>query len=424
MICKQCGEQLPDSAKFCSKCGAKVESTGEIQESNFSGPEKPIGKQVPSGKSSNTNGKKNKKWTAVIIGLLVLILIVGGVSVVYTNTPERRYARQVALGDRYLSEMDYERAMVAYETAISIDPSNTIAYAGLYNSVVEYVDSICSSGETATLEQAQKIVDAYNRIEKAISDAEKHDIDPGISNEDKKKIKDEKAKNEKIIGAGESGSDTEDNPNKPDEEAENPDTINIHFEGDVLLSEPVELTGRLIKTNNINPPSGDYELITLDGESKYDRTYSYINDSGSIYLVYRMLSFWGIQFDSPITIVYKGKEISVTEMGILPQDDAELIENEYYTVSGKIYDVYNSTFSFLAAEKNTSFIIWDDAPTTYEYVEENVAGLGRTYKNTVTYDERNKTIKGVQVEEGDDSYYEYMFYHPFGQFMVTQIKEP
>ena len=58
---------------------------------------------------------------------MLLAVFVGGW---IHNAPARRLAEQLNLGNRYLEEMDYEQAVVAFTKAIEIDPMSVDAYIG------------------------------------------------------------------------------------------------------------------------------------------------------------------------------------------------------------------------------------------------------------------------------------------------------
>lgn len=73
---------------------------------------------------------KNKK---VIFIITIIFLIVCGLIgyISYINSPPVKAQRQLNLGNKYLAELDYEQAIVAYEAAIEIEPMNIDAYFGL-----------------------------------------------------------------------------------------------------------------------------------------------------------------------------------------------------------------------------------------------------------------------------------------------------
>ena len=73
-----------------------------------------------------------KKKPLIIIGIIALALLCAAIliAVIWKNSPEQRSAKQLELGNRYLEEMDYEQAKIAFEEVIAIDPSNAEAYLG------------------------------------------------------------------------------------------------------------------------------------------------------------------------------------------------------------------------------------------------------------------------------------------------------
>lgn len=74
-------------------------------------------------------GSKTVIITAI---LLVLILILGVSIVVYGNEQEEETVeKQLALGERYLNELDYNQAIIACEQAIEIDDRNAETYIKL-----------------------------------------------------------------------------------------------------------------------------------------------------------------------------------------------------------------------------------------------------------------------------------------------------
>lgn len=77
--------------------------------------------------------KKHNK-TSLLIGLSVavfLIVIVGMIVIVRSLSPERRFQKQLNLGYRYLEELNYEKAIASFESAISIDSKDPRGYEGL-----------------------------------------------------------------------------------------------------------------------------------------------------------------------------------------------------------------------------------------------------------------------------------------------------
>lgn len=75
--------------------------------------------------------KNKKKFArAIIAGVIVMIAVTVGI-LAYYNSDGVRLKRQLDLGNRYLAELNYEEATVAYEAAIAIEPMSVEAYLGL-----------------------------------------------------------------------------------------------------------------------------------------------------------------------------------------------------------------------------------------------------------------------------------------------------
>ena len=76
--------------------------------------------------------KNDKKKLIIVLSVVISVVIIGVASfIVYSNTPEQRIIRQLNLGNRYLSDLEYESAIACFETVITIDPQIADAYSGL-----------------------------------------------------------------------------------------------------------------------------------------------------------------------------------------------------------------------------------------------------------------------------------------------------
>lgn len=75
--------------------------------------------------------KKKRTLLPIVIGaVIVVILALAGAGIYAYNTPAHKLERLLDLGERYLSELDYAQAVVAFTDALEIDPANIRAYAG------------------------------------------------------------------------------------------------------------------------------------------------------------------------------------------------------------------------------------------------------------------------------------------------------
>ena len=107
----------------------------------------------------NQNVTKKKGWlvglligvaVAALIAVAVIIAIVVGVS----GSGSRKLKKQLELGDKYLTEQDYEKAILAYEEAIKINPKSEEAYEGLGEAYLGQAEDLLSDGDVAGAEKA------------------------------------------------------------------------------------------------------------------------------------------------------------------------------------------------------------------------------------------------------------------------------
>lgn len=124
MFCEKCGSKLIEGAKFCSKCGAETsDAAGGVA----------AGTQF----TATIPQRKNKKglWIGLIAVFLVAALAGGGV-VGSRFSLSYKVARQLDLGNRYLENLEYEEALIAFQKVIDIDPKNADAFLGLADSYI------------------------------------------------------------------------------------------------------------------------------------------------------------------------------------------------------------------------------------------------------------------------------------------------
>lgn len=122
---------------------------------------------------------KRRKNPIIIAGIiLVLSLIAAGIFALIANSSERRLAEQLDLGQKYLDELDYEQAIVAYEAVLEIDPKCEEAYLALADIYVVLGDiekavEILGEGYSQTssetiLERQKEIFEQAEREEGAL----------------------------------------------------------------------------------------------------------------------------------------------------------------------------------------------------------------------------------------------------------------
>lgn len=119
MKCGNCGQEVPVKAKFCPKCGNRIESQNGS------------GNREGNKQKNNANKKGGRKWL-IAAGVIILAAAgtAGGIAL-NTHMTKRAYEEAAADGSRYLEEMDYENAEASYLRAIDIDPKEKEPYLKL-----------------------------------------------------------------------------------------------------------------------------------------------------------------------------------------------------------------------------------------------------------------------------------------------------
>ncbi|MBQ9991582.1 MAG: tetratricopeptide repeat protein [Lachnospiraceae bacterium] len=98
---------------------------------------------------------KEKKRPLMILMAVILVGILGVLLSHNSKAEEaRRLQEQLDLGNKYLAEMNYEEAVVAFHTAIEIEPMSAEAYLGLADAYVGMGDP---ESALATLEKGYEL---------------------------------------------------------------------------------------------------------------------------------------------------------------------------------------------------------------------------------------------------------------------------
>ncbi|MGN1377263.1 MAG: WG repeat-containing protein [Dorea sp.] len=132
MYCGNCGTQNKDGAGFCKECGEPLQSPDINQ---FQG-QTPVG-----GTSGSPKIPDKKKWIlAVCAGVILLALIVAGSLSFKSKQEKKKYDNYVTQAEKYMEDMDYEKAEDSYLRALSIDPKQEDAYMGLIDLYIRQED--------------------------------------------------------------------------------------------------------------------------------------------------------------------------------------------------------------------------------------------------------------------------------------------
>lgn len=88
--------------------------------------------------------EKKKSKTGLIIGLVAIIAVIAIITiiVVIAGAPSKKAHQALALGERYLNEMDYESAIAQFAKAIEIDPNNS----EIKSAVDDYISQLIDEG--------------------------------------------------------------------------------------------------------------------------------------------------------------------------------------------------------------------------------------------------------------------------------------
>ncbi len=81
------------------------------------------------------------KKILLLAGVIALVMVLIGIVLIPSTARFSRIRDQLALGERYLAEFDYESAILAYEKVLEIDPKNVEAYIGLAQAYIASGDN-------------------------------------------------------------------------------------------------------------------------------------------------------------------------------------------------------------------------------------------------------------------------------------------
>ena len=161
MYCPNCGNYNEEDADFCGSCGSPLQNVTEGR--TGAGNEQLNGDFSENGTGQSLQGpqsaapaapvpgkKKSKKIWLILAAVFVVAAAAAAVVFLWIlpQQQEKRYTALVDEGNRYLEEMDYEKAEDVFLEAIAIEPRKEEPYVKLVNL---YLDT----GET---EKAKQII--------------------------------------------------------------------------------------------------------------------------------------------------------------------------------------------------------------------------------------------------------------------------
>ncbi|MGN1118863.1 MAG: leucine-rich repeat protein [Oscillospiraceae bacterium] len=127
MHCNNCGAKLPENETKCPACG--TDNAALVVE--------------PEAASQKTEAGRfsNKRNIITIVLAAAALLGVGAGAAVVANQGTSTTQSALKLAQRYLSEQNYEQAIIEFERVLEIDPMNTEAYLGLADAYIALGDT-------------------------------------------------------------------------------------------------------------------------------------------------------------------------------------------------------------------------------------------------------------------------------------------
>lgn len=110
--------------------------------------------------TGNDELDKKKKYL-IGAGAAVILLVALLINVIMPLNQKKKYHECIQLGIRYIEELEYEQAIVAFTKAIELDPENAMAYYGVAQVSFGMADAI--EGE-ARLTYLEKTIDAADKV--------------------------------------------------------------------------------------------------------------------------------------------------------------------------------------------------------------------------------------------------------------------
>ncbi len=157
MFCSKCGNEIKAEDQFCANCGNKI----SVMIKENSAVEKTVSEGVDHAVVSMKNHTPIFLWigiTAIIVAAAVIVTVL----VLTRGTDDSKYQDKLDLGRKYLLELEYDRAIAAFEEAIKIDPKKKDAY-------IELAEVYVSQGDIEkaleVLEDAEDNVDDPDDLE-------------------------------------------------------------------------------------------------------------------------------------------------------------------------------------------------------------------------------------------------------------------
>ena len=172
MYCPRCGSDVPDGGRYCPKCGADLRVGQEEM-------------NAADGKAGSFSLPAFLKQHRVLTGIVCAALALVVFFLIWFHLPRQRYARQMALGQRYLKEEDYEEAVSAFTNALNLVPESGEAMEQLEITYVSWAGALEKEGDSgqaaAILRDALSLYPDSEKLREAAAGEESAQVSDGSS---------------------------------------------------------------------------------------------------------------------------------------------------------------------------------------------------------------------------------------------------
>lgn len=208
--------------------------------------------------------KGNAKFNIIIITITaILVGVIGVLTYMTINKGDTDIKKQLALGEKYISEGDFDEAIEVFKKVISIDPKCEDAYIGIanayaslenYDAAIEYLNVVSEFSESSAVKlEVQELKTEYEELKriKESTETSSNEANPSSGNG----------------GSGESGQPGSDEPEQTGSEEP---------EQQVPEEEPEHnYAWKEVRVNGLKHPDGNESIPEVDLVLTYKgKTYS------------------------------------------------------------------------------------------------------------------------------------------------------
>ena len=153
MYCNNCGNENRPDGKFCTRCGAPLQSgtAGSGKAVRDGSRRKRTAVKIlnngnAGGKSENGKKKKNKKLIIAVIAVLMAALAAAGIIAGRYLYDAHQWQEYYDSGQKYLSQEKYDEAITVFTNAIEINDKKPMVYVGRGDAYTGKADMAADNG--------------------------------------------------------------------------------------------------------------------------------------------------------------------------------------------------------------------------------------------------------------------------------------